>query len=129
MLVEVDTRNPAKDIEALDIELPKLARRFHREFKDLGDLDPSSFAHTPLPLKPFTPEQTREIVFKTMLDGEQHHVIELDGSAVADYRSVVAYFARQLLKELRLVGGYELLYPKVKTFLREHLFAASPVDL
>ena len=81
------------------------------------------------PLKPFTPEQTREIVFKNMLDGEQHHVIELDGSGPADYRSVVAYFARQLLKELRLVGGYELLYPKVKTFLREHLFEASPVDL
>ena len=33
------------------------------------------------------------------------------------------------MKELRLVGGYDLLYPKVKTFLREHLFEASPVDL
>jgi type III restriction enzyme len=28
-----------------------------------------------LPLKPFTPEETREIVFKTMLDGEVHHTI------------------------------------------------------
>jgi type III restriction enzyme len=40
----------------------------------------------------------------------------------ADYRSVVAFFARQLLKDLRLVGGYDLLYPKVKVFIRDHLF-------
>jgi type III restriction enzyme len=32
------------------------------------------------------------------------------------------------LKELRLVGGYDLLYPKVKTFIKDHLFEGS-VDL
>lgn len=129
LIVEVDTANPAKDIAALDIALPKLARRFHREFKDLAALDPAAFGNPRLALKPFTPEEAREIVFKTMLEGEQHHTIELDGSGPADYRSVVAFFARQLLKDLRLVGGYELLYPKVKTFLREHLFEPSPVEL
>jgi type III restriction enzyme len=41
----------------------------------------------------------------------------------------VAFFARQLLKELRLVGGYDILYGKVKTFVREHLFEPSPVNL
>ena len=129
LVVEVDAQNTDKDINALDISLPKLARRFHREFKDMARLDPAAFGNPRLTLKPFTPEQTREIVFKTMLDGEQHHTIELDGSGPADYRSVVAFFSRQLLKELRLVGGYDLIYPKVKTFLREHLFEASPVDL
>ena len=64
-----------------------------------------------LPLKPFTPEETREIVFKTMLDAEVHHTIQLDVTGSADYRSVVAFFARQLLKDLRLVGGYDVLYP------------------
>lgn len=129
LVVEVDTQNTDKDIEALDISLPKLARRFHRDFKDLAELDPAAFGNTRLPVKPFTPEEAREIVFKTMLDGEQHHTVELDSSGPADYRSVVAFFARQLMKEQRLVGGYDLLYPKVKTFLREQLFQASPVDL
>ena len=82
-----------------------------------------------MPLKAFTPEETREIVFKTMLDDEVHHVVKLDGAGPADYRSVVAFFARQLLKDLRLVGGYDILYGKVKTFMREHLFTPSPVDL
>ncbi len=129
LVVEVETENKEKDLDALDIALPKLARRFHREFKDLAALDPASFGNPRLALKPFTPEQTREIVFKTMLDGEQHHTVSLDGSGPADYRSVVAFFARQLLKDLRLVGGYDLLYPNVKSFLREHLFEPSPVDL
>ncbi|MFZ4683437.1 MAG: type III restriction endonuclease subunit R, partial [Terrimicrobiaceae bacterium] len=79
--------------------------------------------------KPFTPEETREIVFKTMLDDEIHHTVHLDGSGPADYRSVVAFFARQLLKDLRLVGGYDVLYGKVKTFVRDYLFDPSPVDL
>jgi type III restriction enzyme len=125
----VDTQDADKDINALDIELPRLTRRFNREFKDLAALDPAKFGNAKLPLKPFTPEQTREIVFKTMLDAAVHHTIQLDGAGPADYRSVVGFFARQLLKELRLVGGYDILYPKVKAFMGGHLFAASPVNL
>ncbi|MBP7830735.1 MAG: DEAD/DEAH box helicase family protein [Kiritimatiellae bacterium] len=129
LIVEVDLQNPEKDIAALDIPLPKLTRRYHRDFKDLDALDPASFGNKRVPLKPFTPEETREIVFKRMLDSEIDHTILLDGSGPADYRSVVGFFARQLLKDLRLVGGYDVLYGKVKVFMREHLFSPSPVNL
>ena len=71
---------PDKDIDALDIALPRLTRRFNREFKDLAELDPASFGNPKLPVKAFTPEETREIVFKTMLDSEIDHTIQLDGS-------------------------------------------------
>lgn len=129
IIVEVDAENKDKNLDALDIPLPKLSRRFKRDFKDLGELDPATLGNKRLSLKPFTPEETREIVFKTMLDAEIHHTIHLDGSGPADYRSVVAFFARQLLKDLRLVGGYDLLYPKVRDFMREYLFEGEPVDL
>ncbi|MFZ5861568.1 MAG: DEAD/DEAH box helicase family protein [Nitrospirota bacterium] len=129
LVVEVDTRNADKNLDTLDIAIPKLTRRFDRAYKNLDALDPETFGNPKLPLKPFTPEQTREIVFKTMLDAEVHHTILLDGAGPADYRSVVAFFARQLLKDLRLVGGYELLYPKVRDFMAGYLFADSPVTL
>lgn len=129
LIVEVDKENPAKNLDALDIPIPKLSRRFQRDYKDLDALDPAALRNVRLPLKPFTPEETREIVFKTMLDAEVHHTIQLDGSGPADYRSVVAFFARQLMKDLRLVGGYDVLYGKMKAFMREHLFAESPVHL
>ncbi|MBU6509649.1 MAG: DEAD/DEAH box helicase family protein [Gammaproteobacteria bacterium] len=129
LVVEVDAENKSKDIEALDIEIPKLARRYHRDYKNLDALDPAKFGNPKLRLKPFTPEETREIMFKTMLDGAQHHTIRLDDAGIGDYRSVVGFFARQLLKDLHLVGGYDALYPKVRDFIREHLFQPSPVNL
>jgi type III restriction enzyme len=129
IVVEVETDNPDKDLDALDIEIPRLSRRFHRDFKDLDGLDPAALGNRKLSIKPFTTEETREIVFKLMLDAEIHHTVKLDGAGPADYRSVVAFFARQLLKELRLVGGYDVLYGKVKAFVRESLFAGGPVDL
>ncbi len=128
LIVEVDTANPAKNLDALDISLPRLSRRFQREFKDIGSLDPAALGNKKLPLKPFTPEETREIVFKTMLDAAVHHTVHLDGTGPADYRSVVGFFARQLLHDLRLVGGYDQLYPRVRDFIRDHLFTAA-VDL
>jgi type III restriction enzyme len=129
LIVEVDAENDKKDIEALDIAIPRLTRRFSREYKELDALDPAALGNARLPLRPFTPEETREIVFKTMLDAEVHHTIQLDGAGPADYRSVVGFFARQLLKDLRLVGGYDILYGKVKTFLHKDLFTPSPVNL
>ncbi len=129
LVVEVDVDNPDKDIEVLDIALPRLSRRYNREYRELSTLDPAGFYNVPLPLKPFPPEETRHIVFKTMLDDSEHHSIELEAGGPVDYRSVVAFFARQLIKELRLVGGYELLYPRVRDFMRDQLFEHSPVDL
>ncbi len=129
LIVEIDSGNPEKNLDALDISLPKLARRYQRAFKNLDALNPLALGNPTLTLQPFSADETREIVFKMMLDEEVHHTVTLDGTGVADYRSVVAFFARQLLKDLRLVGGYDVLYGKVKSFLREGLFSPSPVNL
>ena len=128
LVVEVDKDSPDKDINALDIALPRLSRRFNRAFTDLSQIDPATLGNPKLSVKAFTPEETRHIVFKTMLDAEIDHTVQLDSSGLADYRTAVAFFARQLLKDLRMVGGYDQLYPKVKAFIRDHLFA-SPVNL
>lgn len=129
IVVEVDAADGEKDLGALDIEVPRLSRRYARDYKELDQLDPANLPAANLPVKPFTPDETREIVFKTMLDGEIDHTILLDGSGPADFRSVVGYFARQILKDLRLVGGYDVLYGKLKTWMTGSLFRGSPVDL
>jgi type III restriction enzyme len=129
LIVEIDMENTEKCLPNLEIPIPKMSRKFHRDFKDLNDLDPSQLGNQRLALKPFSPEETREIVFKTMLNSEIHHTVHLDETGLADYRSVVAFFTRQLIKDLRLVGGYDVLYPKVRDFIRDHLFESSPVNL
>ena len=54
LIVEVDTQNADKNIDALDIAIPKLTRRFNRDFKELDAIDPATLGNKKLPLKPFT---------------------------------------------------------------------------
>ena len=76
----------------------------------------------------FSEEEQREIVFKDITTGEVTHTTVLDTAGVADYRSVIGYFAMTIMKDLRLVSGYDVLYGKVKSFVQSQLFA-QPVDL
>jgi hypothetical protein len=128
LVVEVDKENKKKDIAALDIEIPVLTPRVYREYKNLGDLDMGTVEHQRLLYLQFSEEQQREIVFKDITTGEITHTTILDTSGVADYRSVIGYFAQTIMKDLRLVSGYDVLYGKVKVFVQEELFD-RPVGL
>ena len=65
------------------------------------------------------------IVFKDITTGDVTHTTILDTAGIADYRSVLGYFAQTIMKDLRLVSGYDVLYPKVKAFVRDHLFGKT----
>jgi len=78
--------------------------------------------------KEFTEEEQKEIIFRDITTDEISHSTFLDSSAITDYRSVVGYFTQVMMKDLRLVSGYDVLYGKVKTFIRNELFE-FPVDL
>ena len=128
LVIEVDHENAQKDLAALDIELPVLTPRVYREYKNLSQLDVAALEHQRVAYLQFTAEDQREIVFKDITTGQITHTTMLDAAGVADYRSVIGYFARTLKKELRLVSGYDVLYGKVKAFVRDELFE-HPVDM
>lgn len=128
IIVEVDTENEKKDIGSLDIEIPILTARTYREYKSLEELNPSQFGHKKVAYKKFSVEAQRKIVFKDITSGEISHTTLLDSSAITDFRSVIGYFSQIIMKDLRLVSGYDVLYGKVKHFVRENLFD-EPVEL
>ncbi len=128
LVVEIDNENVKKDIEALDIEIPVLTPRIYREYKNLANLDVAALDHNKVDYLSFTEEQQREIVFRDITTGEITHTTLLDTAGIADYHNVIAYFAQTIMKELRLVSGYDVLYGKVKAFVRDELFD-RPVDL
>ena len=128
LVVEVDKENEKKDITALDIEIPVLTPRVYREYKSLRDLDIAAMEHQRLLYLQFSEEEQREIVFKDITTGEITHTTILDTAGVADYHSVIGYFAQSIMKDLRLVSGYDVLYGKVKAFVQEELFD-HPVEL
>lgn len=122
LIVEVDNESTTKDLDKLDIELPILSARIYREYKNMATLNPAGFSHVKVAYRQFSEEEQREIVFKDITTGEINHVTHLDSASVTDYRSVVGYFAQTIMKDLRLVSGYDVLYPKVKEFVRDCLF-------
>jgi len=128
LVVEVDKENEKKDIDALDIEVPVLTPRVYREYKNLAALDVGAQGHQRVAYLQFSEAQQREIVFKDITTGEVTHTTILDTAGIADYRSVIGYFAQTMMKDLRLVSGYDVLYGKVKAFIQDQLFD-RPVDL
>lgn len=129
IIIEVDSENTKKNIDKLDIEIPILSPRIYREYKRLEDLDPSAFGNKKVVYKQFSEEEKREIVFKDITTGEINHTTLLDSNTVTDYRSVIGYFTQVIMKDIRLVSGYDVLYGKVKDFILLHLFdIAADID-
>jgi len=128
IVIEVDNENVKKDVDKLDIEIPVLTPRIYREYKQLEDLALDSFGHKKIEYKQFSETEMREIIFKDITTGEINHSTYLDSAAVTDYRSVIGYFAQVIMKDLRLVSGYDVLYGKVKEFIGQYLFT-SAVDI
>jgi type III restriction enzyme len=122
LIVEVDNENTNKDLDRLDIQVPVLTPRIFRNYKNLEDLSPGEFGNKKVEYKQFSEEEKRKIVFKEVTTGKVTHTTTLDSSAVTDYRSVIGYFTQIIMKDMRLVSGYDVLYGKIKEFVQKFLF-------
>ncbi len=125
IIIEVEHENERKNIDKLDMEIPVMTPRIYRNYKNLEELNPANFNTPKVDYKQFTEEEKREIIFKDITNGETNHITYLESNAVADYRSVVGYFTQGIMKELKLVSGYDVLYPKVRQFIADYLFNTS----
>lgn len=128
LLIEVDEQNADKDLEALDIPVPKLSSRISRETKNLEDLLPEALETPHLPIQLFTDAEQRQIVFKDLDTDGQAWTTDLGQAVTPTPQAVLAYLTMEIMRRLRLVGGQEVLYGKIKTYARDFLFD-RPVDL
>ena len=120
VIVEVDKENQDKDLDALDIPIPQMSPRIYREFKNLESIDVSKFTNEKVPLNYFSPDELKEIIFND-IDGDFSHKTVFKNTTV-DYRNVIGFFTAAILKESRLVSGFNILYPKVESFIKYQLF-------
>jgi type III restriction enzyme len=120
VIIEVDKENPNKDLDALDIPIPQMTPRIYREFKNLELIDVSTFKNEKAEFKRFNNDELKEIVF-TDIDGEFSHKTIFKDTA-PDYRNVISFFTARILKDSRLVSGFNILYPKVESFIKYKLF-------
>lgn len=127
IVVEIDRENKKKDLEKLDIQIPILTPRIFREYKNLTELEPSGFGHKKIKIKQFTDSQKREIVFKYVVNkledsDDTHHMMILESTTIPNFRGAIGFFTKNIMKEMRLVSGYDILYEKVKGFIQNELF-------
>ncbi len=120
VIIEVDKENPDKDIDALDIPIPQMSPRIYREFKHLELIDVSKFNNEKVVLQKFNSDQLKEIIFNDIEGDFSHKTIFKN--TVPDYRNVIGFFTSAILKESRLVSGFNILYPKVESFIMYQLF-------
>ena len=122
LIIEIDKENAQKDLKQLDIQIPVLTPRMYRKDKNMSRLNPASFKHKKLPLKEFSEKEKREIIFRDITSGKITHSTDFNIDFIPNYQSVLGYFAQTIRKELRLVGGHDILYQKIKEFVTHSLF-------
>ncbi|MDR2437782.1 MAG: DEAD/DEAH box helicase family protein [Planctomycetaceae bacterium] len=128
LIIEIDKDNSNKDMDTLDLIIPIMTPRCYREYQCLNNIDETKMEFQKQLYHLFTEEEQREIVFKDIVTNEIVHDTQLDTEGIVDFRDVLRFFAEILMKELHLVSGYDVLYLKLKIFVREQLFGQT-VDL
>lgn len=128
MRIEVDLDNENKDIDELDILLPVLEPSFYKDFIKLKQMDVSKFNVNKFEIINFPEDKLRKINFVHIIDEDQRDTLTLDGDNIIDYRSMLKFFAMEILKETKLVSGNATVYSKLKEFISNYLFE-EPVDL
>lgn len=81
-----------------------------------------------LHIKEFSEAEKREIVFKDIDKEDVSHTTIMDSEFTPSHQSAIGFFARNIMRDLRLVGGFDILFGKLKRFMEQHLFERQ-VDL
>jgi len=122
-IIEIDKEK----VDELDIEIPVLSPSIIRDYKNLEELDIQEFEFTHVELKEFTPEEQKNILLRDILDDEVRREVKIDSLHV-NATSIITFFTKSIMTELRLYGGQDILYGKLKQFLKDKLFGQT-VDL
>ncbi len=124
-IIEVDR---TKDLDKLDLQIPVLTPRIQRNYNNLSELNPKNFNFESLKLKEFTEDDQKNFVFRYMLEGEVAYEIKVSDELMINSSSIVSFFTKSIMSEMRLFGGQDILYEKVKFFMQNILFEKK-VDL
>ena len=106
----------------LDIEIPVLNPQLYRDYQKLSTLDISMLEFEPVDYVKYGKSKKHKIVFRDIVSNEESHTTILDSKSPVDFQGVISYFAHTIMKNLRLVSGYEHLYELIRLFVRDHLF-------
>lgn len=122
IVVEVERHSKDKPLAKLEIELPKLSRRISRDSKNLNNLDLDSLVFSAIDYKEFTDSEMRQILFANIDTGEIVWRTDLNKTVMPSSQAIISFLVDDVSNHLRLVGGKDILFGKVKDFIVKNLF-------
>ena len=123
LIIELDRANLDKDLEKMDIVLPKLGSKYRWDPECIFSIDVDAIAFKPLKLDALMRNDPKEIQFIDIL-GSWHHKIEFKPELV-NFSNIIGFFTSAILKEARMPSGFNELYPKVEHFAKNRLFGKT----
>ena len=121
-IIEIDKE---KDLDKLDIEIPVLSPSIIREYKNLEELNVNNFEFNTAELKEFSPEEQKNILFREIIDEKVVKEVRMRDDLHINATSIITFFTKSIMTELRLYGGQDILYGKIKEFLKDKLFGQT----
>ena len=121
-IIEIDKE---KDLDKLDIEIPVLSPIIIREYKNLEELNVNNFEFNTAELKEFSPEEQKNILFREIIDEKVVKEVRMRDDLHINATSIITFFTKSIMTELRLYGGQNILYGKIKEFLKDKLFGQT----
>ncbi|HBD7372562.1 TPA: DEAD/DEAH box helicase family protein [Legionella pneumophila] len=112
----------------LEIVLPKLTRRMQRNLRNLNELNPANIILNKIKLKKFSENEQRQVIFRDINTEEISHTTNMPTLIIPDYHRALHFFSHTIMSDLRMVGGSDILFEKLKVFIEYHLFE-NQVDL
>ena len=125
VVINVDDENEKKDLFELDIDIPKIPKRYGRDFLSLQTLNPYEFKFKPCKLRTYSKEDsTKIIVFKDIIEGEEQKTISFDNLEYLTSTTVLRFFTEIIVKDLGFsrIGVNHFIYEKLKIFVVNLLF-------
>lgn len=126
MLIQVDEAR--RHLPELEITLPLLSPRMQREWRNLESINVKDLAFTPIVLQSFSKEEQKQIIFMDINTDHISHTTLMPRPFETDYHRALYSFVQTIMGDLRLVGGQDILFGKLKQFIEGHLFGQR-VDL
>lgn len=120
--IEIDKENDKKDLDDLEIKIPILRPTIRRNYKNLEELDVNDLEFKVQQLVQYSEKEKNQIIFREITEGELSHITEFDREFDVDVNMLIRYFTKNIFKDLRLFGGQDVIYGKVKQFIENKLF-------
>lgn len=122
LIVEIDREDNDKSVARLDIELPVLSRRLTRDNRNLHELNLEEFKFKKVELHIFSEAEQRQISFRDIDTDELVWRTDLNSPVTPTSQAVISYLAEHIARRLRMVGGRDILFGKIKEFIQNYLF-------